>query len=222
VINNGYHPARLDAERISALLKAHNLSQQPGRAVEAVNLFPPLQYRPAAVLMLLTRQPDDWHLVFTQRTETVQDHKGQVSFPGGVQEIDDSSLVVTALRESHEEIGVIPQDVHVLGQLEPMLTRSSYLVAPIVGMITWPYSFHPSPDEVSRIFTIPLGWLAGENRYSEKPFFRPAMGFSENVIYFEEYDGELLWGISARLTVNLLEVLGLLHPGGQPGEDKIS
>lgn len=215
--DNGYHPARLDPERITHLLNTHTASGQQGGAVEAINPTPPLQYRPAAVLMLLTRQPDDWHLVFTQRTETVQDHKGQVSFPGGVQETDDTSLVETALRESHEEIGVKPQDVRVLGQLEPMLTRSSYLVTPVVGLIAWPYPFHPSPDEVSRIFTIPLGWLAGENRYSEKPYFRPALGFRENIIYFEEYDGELLWGISARLTVNLLEVLGLNRPGEPSG-----
>jgi hypothetical protein len=114
------------------------------------------------------------------------------------------------LRESCEEIGVNPRDVRVLGQLEPMLTRSSYLVTPVVGMIPWPYPFRPSPEEVSRIFTVPLGWLAGENRYSEKPYFRPALGISENVIFFEEYDGELLWGISAQLTVNLLQVLGIL------------
>jgi 8-oxo-dGTP pyrophosphatase MutT (NUDIX family) len=208
-----YQPAGLDPDRISRLLREHAFSQPKGGAVEAVNPVPPLQVRAAAVLMLLTRQPDDWHLVFTRRTETVQDHKGQVSFPGGVQESSDPTLVETALRESHEEIGVAPQDVVVLGQLDPMLTRSAYLVMPVVGMIQWPYTFQPSPDEVTRVFTIPLGWLAGENRYSEKPYFRPALGFSENVLYFEEYDGELLWGISATLTVNLLDVLGLTTQG---------
>jgi 8-oxo-dGTP pyrophosphatase MutT (NUDIX family) len=170
----------------------------------------PGPFRKAAVLMALTSISGKWHLVLTRRTETVQHHKGQVAFPGGAWEPADSSLEQTALREAYEEIGLAPEAVRVLGVLDQMLTISSYLVTPVVGSIPWPYMFTLSVDEVVRVFTIPLDWLADPVNWEERPYFNPQRSATAMVIYFKPYDGEILWGASARLTVTLLKVLGLV------------
>jgi 8-oxo-dGTP pyrophosphatase MutT (NUDIX family) len=166
-------------------------------------------YRRAAVLVPLLLIENEWHLLFTRRTEEVQYHKGQVSFPGGAAEPGDRSIEWTALREACEEIGVRPRYVRVLGRLEPVTTISQYLVTPVVGRVKWPLATNPAPNEVSRIFTIPLTWLAESSNWEERPYELPD-GNVHRVIFFREYDGELLWGISAKITLMLLRSLGLL------------
>jgi len=167
-------------------------------------------YRRAAVLLLLLQGENGWELLFTRRTETVQDHKGQVSFPGGSYEPGDTSLQETALREAFEEIGLEPDQVRILGELDPMLTRTSFLVTPVIGTTQGPLTFTLSPEEVGRVFTIPLGWLAEAGHYFERAYYRPDIGASELLVFFEEYDGEIVWGITARLVVSLLRVLNLV------------
>lgn len=162
--------------------------------------------------MLLVKGEKDWELLFTRRTETVQDHKGQVSFPGGSYEPQDGSLEETALRETYEEIGLERTNIRILGELDPMLTRTSYLVTPVVGSTSGNLVFTPSAEEVGRVFTIPLSWLIEPGHYFERAYYRPDMGGSEMLVFFEKYDGEQLWGITARLVVNFLRVLQLLPP----------
>jgi 8-oxo-dGTP pyrophosphatase MutT (NUDIX family) len=190
---------RLTGEEMAALL----------RGVSAPEVVIPVDMtvRPAAVLLPLLRQDGQWHLLFTRRTESVQSHKGQVSFPGGGAEPQDASPVETALRESFEEIGLAGEDVQVLGRLPDMVTNSSFLISPVVGVIRWPVLLRLSPDEVGRIFTIPLRWLAEKSNREERPRIN-RLGLPENVVYFQTYDGELLWGITARITVNFLKILG--------------
>lgn len=190
----------LTEERIAELL-----SRNSHQSIENVADYP---YRRAAVLVPLIPVDDEWHLLFTRRTEEVQYHKGQVSFPGGATEPGDRSIERTALREACEEIGVRPRYVRVLGQLESVTTISQYLVTPVVGRIKWPLATKPAPNEVSRIFTIPLAWLAERSNWEERPYELPD-GNIHQVIFFREYDGELLWGISARITLMLLKALGL-------------
>ena len=163
--------------------------------------------RCAAVLCPLVRQIDGWHLVFIRRTETVFDHKGQVAFPGGVCEPEDQSLEETALRETTEEIGVAAKDIRILGRLRGLETVSSYRITPVVGAFDWPYQFTPSVEEVSRIFTIPLEWLINPENQEARAHARP--GVEIPVIYFKPFDGELLWGATARIVNNLLEILEL-------------
>ncbi|RPJ44723.1 MAG: CoA pyrophosphatase, partial [Chloroflexi bacterium] len=106
--------------------------------------------RPAAVLVPLVWFNNQWHLLFTRRTETVNSHKGQVSFPGGAADPEDHSPETTALREAYEEIGLRSEDVRVLGRLAAYATVSSFLITPVVGQVRWPNQFHISPQEVSR------------------------------------------------------------------------
>jgi 8-oxo-dGTP pyrophosphatase MutT (NUDIX family) len=160
-------------------------------------------FRSAAVLVPILRQEDGWRLLFTRRTETVQSHKGQVSFPGGTAEPGDLSPEDTALREAFEEIGLLARDVTILGRLAHLATVSNFLITPILARIPWPYAFHLSVEEVSHIFTIPLTWLADPAHWEERPRILPS-GKQENVVHYQPYDGEILWGISARITLELL------------------
>lgn len=165
--------------------------------------------RPAAVLVPLIQEDGRWSLLFTRRAETLVNHKGQVSFPGGAVDPQDSSPEETALREAHEEIGLLPGDVRIVGRLNYLQTVSNFLITPIVGQIRWPYRFRVSPFEVSRVFTIPMDWLADLRNREEHPRVFPD-GHAENIIYFKPYDGEILWGASARITVELLKVLRIV------------
>lgn len=162
--------------------------------------------RSAAVLLPLTFFQNEWHILFTRRTDRVESHKGQVSFPGGASEEGETSAEETALREVHEEIGVLPNDVKVIGRLSNMITISKYRVSPIVGVIPFPYAFKIQNVEVARVFTIPLLWLAERNNYWEFTL----QDRNRTVIAYHPYDGELLWGATARMTVNFLKTLELL------------
>lgn len=163
-------------------------------------------FRPAAVLVPLICGSGDWEILFTRRTDTVQSHKGQVSFPGGAADPIDRSPEETALREAREEVGLDPAYVRVLGRMPHFTTISSYLITPVLARIPWPYPFTLSAEEVLRVFTIPLSWLAAPAHWSERPY-RRSNGMEENVIFYQPYDGEILWGISARITLDLLEIL---------------
>ena len=159
----------------------------------------------AAVLIPLVWHDDQWHLLFTRRTDTVESHKGQVSFPGGACDEGENTPEETALREADEEIGVPPRDVRVLGRLSNLITITYFRVTPVVGVVRWPAVFRVGAHEVARIFTIPLAWLANSsNRWQ---FDIP--GTKRSLIAYHPYDGELLWGATARMTVDFLHVLGL-------------
>jgi len=176
--------------------------------------FPPEFFegypRNAAVLVPLLKDKNNWHILFTRRTSSLPEHSGQVAFPGGRADPEDDSPEETALREAQEEISLLPGDVQILGQMREMRTISNYCVMPVVGCIPWPYDFHLAREEVSRVFTIPLEWLADLKNHQIINRELPAPYPAVPVIYFDRYDGELLWGISAEITMNLLKSLGLV------------
>lgn len=163
-------------------------------------------FRPAAVLVPLIYDTGGWQLLFTRRTETVQSHKGQVSFPGGGAEPGDSSPEDTASREAYEEIGLASHDITLFGRLPYIITISNFIITPVLARIPWPYTFLLSHEEVTRVFTIPLAWLADGQNWEERPYQR-SNGKVENVIFYRLYDEETLWGITARITLDLLKIL---------------
>ena len=155
-----------------------------------------------------TEGPGGWRLLFIRRAVHAHDrHSGEVSFPGGRWEPQDPSCAATALREAQEEIGLDPGQVRLLGELRPLRTLSRFLVTPVVGYVPWPQELRPDPREVSRIFSIPLAWLCepGNSRVSTYP--APNHPDARDVLFFNEYDGELLWGVSARIALDLLGCL---------------
>jgi 8-oxo-dGTP pyrophosphatase MutT (NUDIX family) len=171
----------------------------------------PAAPRSAAVLIPFLRIADAWHILFTRRTEMVADHKGQVAFPGGRADTGDPSPEYTALREANEEIGVNPGDVSILGRLQELPTITNYCITPVVGVIPWPYPLRLAVIEVCRAFFIPLTWLTDSTHHEIRTRTIPGTTAPIPVIYFQPYDGELLWGVSAQITVNLLTALDLLR-----------
>ncbi|MBM3151101.1 MAG: CoA pyrophosphatase [Chloroflexi bacterium] len=171
----------------------------------------------AAVLLPLIRLERAWRLVFTRRTDTVESHKGQVSFPGGQCDSEHEQPEQAALREAQEEIGLRPDDVRLLGRLNDIVTITHYRVTPVVGTFRWPYEFHPSPLEVARIFTIPLEWLARRENRVEQYFTPQGENRPFPVVIYQPYDGEVLWGASARIVLEFLAVLGMLEDPLKPG-----
>lgn len=163
--------------------------------------------RPAAVLVPLLRREGEWHLLYTRRVDSLPEHSGQVAFPGGRMDPTDPTPEATALREAEEEIGLPPGNVRVLGRLDEYPTITAYCVTPVVAAIDWPFQPHLQPAEVSRLFTIPLAWLARPENYTEHPRPLPLPHAPINVIYYTPYDGEILWGASARMTLALLKTL---------------
>lgn len=164
-------------------------------------------YRRAAVMIPMFVIDGEWHVLLTQRSHALVEHKGQVAFPGGAQEKMDKNLCHTALREMHEEIGVNPEDVVVFGHLGDMPVVTGYLVRPYVGQIPWPYTLKIFGEEVDSVFSAPLSWLA--NPHNRTIQFRSYAGREFPVIYFEPYNGYQIWGASAEMTLALLSALGL-------------
>jgi len=165
--------------------------------------------KPAAVLIPMLRENDEWRLLFILRARVEGDmHSAQVAFPGGRLDPGETSAQEAALREAREEIALDTSNVRLLGYLEDFITISNYRVTPVVGVIPWPNDLQADPREVQRIFTIPLSWLvAPENR---EPRERVAPdGQTLKVVYFKQYDKELLWGVTARITLNFLQALQL-------------
>lgn len=188
---------------------AHYLREQKPAAYDAL----PQQnnqnnLRQAAVLIPFVKEEGEWHLVFIRRSEFEHDrHSGQVAFAGGKYEPSDPSLRATALRETYEEIGIHPRDVKVLGQLNSHHSVTAFQITPIVGTVQWPYPLNIDEREVARVFTMPLKWLA--NKRNRELRYREFKNFERSVpvVYFKEYDGEVLWGATARMVLSLLEVL---------------
>ena len=183
---------------------AQNAESSDGYA--EIPVKPETRLRSAAVLVPLMYFQNEWHILFTRRTDRVESHKGQVSFPGGASDEGETTPEQTALREADEEIGMKPDDVKVLGRLSRLITISSFRVSPIVGVIPWPYAFRVAGVEVARVFTIPLLWLANRNNYWEFSLRES----ERSLIAYHPYDGELLWGATAQMTVNFLKTLELL------------
>lgn len=197
----------LSLDKIKAALK-----KQPFKPLH--NFYPQElldgEPRPAAVMIPLVRESNDWHVLFIRRTEIQGDiHSGQVALPGGGLDKNDPNLAAAALRETYEELGIQPTDVKILGQLNEFIAISNYRVTPFIGTLPWPYPIIQDLKEVARWFTIPLTWLANPNNRLIKTRTLPNSLSEVGVIYFDQYDGEVLWGLSARIITEFLEVTGL-------------
>ena len=156
----------------------------------------------AAVLIPLICKDGEWHIVVTQRTQNVEHHKGQISFPGGACEPQDKDLLATALRETQEEIGVPPEAVEVLGTLDDFSTITHFVVTPFVGILPYPFAYKPSDHEVEAIIEVPLSFLLDPAHLRVEQ--REHKGQSLEVLFWE-FGAYTIWGATARILKDFLD-----------------
>lgn len=166
-------------------------------AGRAARDLPPHTSRRAAVLVPLFEHEGVLHLLLTKRTDTVEYHKGQISFPGGRLEEGDADLLATALRETYEEIGMAPESVEVLGRLDEIETvGSGFAVTPFVGLVPRPRGLRINPGEIEEIIEAPVGvFLDPANLRVERV---EREGRAVDVLFYT-CPPHVVWGATARI-----------------------
>lgn len=159
---------------------------------------------PSAVLIPLFLKNGAYHILFTKRTENLQHHRGEVSFPGGVRHIDDTDILHTALRETSEEVGIAPEDVDILGVLDDFLTIHNYLVTPYVGFVTTEHQLQMNPAEVERIIEVPLSFLLTPGIFQLRDWTWQGRTLA---LYCVDYDGDIIWGLTAAMLKQFIEII---------------
>lgn len=158
--------------------------------------------REAAVLVPILKREQGYTVLFTRRAETLRNHKGQVSFPGGRRDPEDLSLAACALREAEEEVGLPPGNVEIIGYLDDYPTISRYRVTPIVALVTPPEQFAFDVAEVAEVFEVPLSLLLNEASYQSKLLSREGLKIPSFEICHEGYR---IWGATAGMLRNFCD-----------------
>ena len=205
---------------VEARLRALLRERQPARIgdLDPRGLEPAGELTPAAVLLLLERVGADnvpgsdvpgsdvprYNVIFTERTHHVEHHKGEVSLAGGTRDPGDADLVATAVREAHEELGVEPAGVTILGTLDELVTVTRFLVTPVVGVIDAGYPLRPHAREVERVLHVPMtvlrnpaAWFEEERAWRGKTYRVRSCRYREHVI----------WGATSRIVQRFLDVV---------------
>ena len=164
-------------------------------------------YIHAAVLIPLFIENGAFKLLFTKRTNKVEHHKGQVSFPGGAVEEEDGSLEETVFREAYEEIGLLKEDVEILGRIDDTLTVvSEFIVHPFIGFVPYPYDYIINTVEVDKLIKVPVTVFDPKNSACQRDFTEYDGMIIRSMAY--EYDGDVIWGATARMMENFMHILG--------------
>ncbi len=158
----------------------------------------------AAVLVPLVARRDGFTVILTQRTDHLDAHAGQISFPGGRVEEGDHDDTATALRETEEEIGLARRHVEIVGRLDTYETGTGFVITPIVGLVTPPFDLDIDSYEVAEVFEVPLAFiLDSTNHHFESRVFAG----QERRFYVLPYEKWRIWGATAHMLVNLYEEL---------------
>jgi len=158
----------------------------------------------SAVLLPIYYKQGQYYILLTKRTENVKDHKGQISFPGGAYEKRDGTLVNTALRECAEEIGLMADEVEVLGELDDTVTISSgYIISPFVGLIPWPYQFKIDSWEVEEIIEVPISALVSRGCLHKETEIIEGEAVT---LYSYHYQDKVIWGRTANILNQFLDI----------------
>jgi 8-oxo-dGTP pyrophosphatase MutT (NUDIX family) len=165
--------------------------------------LPDEKSRRASVLVPFVRVDGVWHLLLTRRTEDLEHHKGQVAFPGGAEE-DGETREQTALREAFEEIGLAEEKVELIGRLDDMRTPTGFVITPVTGFVSSIDELRANPDEVSRVFTVPLDLFADPRNAEMKEM---TLDRKVREVWFYRYDAETIWGATALIIRSVIEML---------------
>jgi 8-oxo-dGTP pyrophosphatase MutT (NUDIX family) len=162
------------------------------------------QKRAGILVPFIFEDGQEPRLLLTRRTDQLSSHKGEVAFPGGMMDADDQTIIETALREAEEEVGLPRENVTVIGLLDDLISKNiEIMVTPSIGVITTPpETWTPNPSEVAKVFEIPLSMLYEAHRWRiEQKVWKTK---SINIYYFD-FEGETLWGLSAYATLLALD-----------------
>jgi len=159
--------------------------------------------REAAVLAPVVTRGGADHVLFTKRADHLSDHPGQMSFPGGGREPEDADLLATALREAGEEIGLRADEAEVVGRLDDIRTITDYLVRPFVARVA-DREYVPSDGEVAEVAVLPVDGLVDRDNYESERRDHPHYG--EIRLHFFHVEGFTVWGATANMLVQLLEL----------------
>ena len=160
--------------------------------------------RDAAVLIALVRRGDALSVLYTERSPELRSHSGQIAFPGGKIDPDDSGPGDAAVREAHEEVGLDPVDARILGYLPAYFTGSNYLITPVVAEVVPHGEFVPNPGEVKSVFEVPLTLLMREDSFGT---YRIRRRDEEHTTWQIAHQGLVIWGITANLTRRFYELV---------------
>jgi len=164
-------------------------------------------YTQASVLLPLFIRDEQYWLLFTKRANTVEYHKGEVSFPGGVVDEDDDSLEGAAKRETFEEIGIREEDIEILGQLDDIPTMMSrFIIHPFVGVVPFPCVFTINRREVEHLIEVPLGFFLDPSQ--PQPFSIDHEGDIFETPAFV-YKDAVIWGATERILENFINLIRL-------------
>jgi 8-oxo-dGTP pyrophosphatase MutT (NUDIX family) len=163
-------------------------------------------FRRAGVLVPLILNGGGTELLFTRRTDHVETHKGQISFPGGMSDEGDEDIVQTALRETEEELGIGASHVEIRGILDDLAVPSGFIITPVVGVLSGLPPLRPNPQEVAEAFTVPVGFFCDtRNGRSELRDFRGA----KREVWFYQHGEHNIWGATAMIVRSLLLTMGI-------------
>jgi 8-oxo-dGTP pyrophosphatase MutT (NUDIX family) len=156
----------------------------------------------AAVLVGLVDRPQGVQVLLTRRTDGLRNHAGQVSFPGGRVEAADFDATATALRETFEEVGVVPTQVTPLGLLDPLVTITGFRVLPVVATIDADYVARPDPSEVAEVFEVPLDFLLDPQNLARQEVEH--RGRARTILEYR-WPSQRIWGVTAAILLNFRE-----------------
>jgi len=160
------------------------------------------EFRPAAVLVPLFWQGDELHIMLTKRSEQLKHHSGQISFPGGGFDKADMTIRQSAIRETHEEIGIEQKYIEVVGYLDNIKTISGFFVTPFVAILKSGYQIKINPDEVSEVFSVPLKFFLNANNCQQHSATFKGKNIKYYVYRHETYN---IWGVTAEIIVKLIK-----------------
>lgn len=199
----------LDLSTIESLLNSYNSNGNGPQGDHVLNPHnkrrnPDQPLKQAAVLVPLVNRSDGPTVLFTQRTDHLDHHPGQVSFPGGHVDTSDANAEDTALRETEEETGIHHRHIRLIGRLDTYISSTGFSITPVVGLIEPPFDVNPDPTEVAEVFEVPLEFLFDATNHTRVIYHARNERWDT---YEMPYDGYHIWGVTAGMFRNFYEII---------------